>query len=334
MIKRIFTTAIACAAIATAQAGDPYKVQAPMPADADGAMAYIVNFDTGEKFDSTLVADNMAVFKGEMDEPFMARLTVDGARYAQFIMEPGSIAVNGETRTAFGSPLNDKLNELSKELDSYAARYNAATDEAQQMEVIAGYTARIEEIVQENIDNPIGYRLFMEQAYDMEPAELETYLEKNPSLKGYQRVTRLVEMNRRRATTGEGSKFVDFEVGGKRLSDYVGRDGKYLLVDYFASWCGPCKQQIKVLKEIYDQYKGKNLEILGVAVWDEPDDTRRAIAEEQIPWECIIDAGSVPTDLYGISGIPCIMLIAPDGTIVSRDKQSDDLKADVAKYVK
>lgn len=334
MTKRFITAALACAALATAQAGDPYKVQAPMPADADGAMAYIVNFDTGEKFDSTLVADNMAVFKGEMDEPFMARLIVDGGRFAQFIMEPGSIAVNGETRSAFGSPLNDRLREATDDLGKYAAEFRAATDETQQQAIYDRYLARVEELVQANIDNPIGYRLFMEQAYDMEPAELEAYLEKNPSLKKYQRVTKLVEMNHRRATTGEGSHFVDFEVGGKHLSDYVGRDGKYLLVDYFASWCGPCKQQIKVLKEIYDEYKGKNLEILGVAVWDEPDDTRRAIDEEQIPWDCIINAGSVPTDLYGISGIPCIMLIAPDGTIVSRDKQSDDLKADVAKYVK
>lgn len=159
------------------------------------------------------------------------------------------------------------------------------------------------------------------------------FLEANPSFAGYARVAKLVEMNRRRDTTGEGSRFIDFEVDGKHLSDYVGRDGKYLLVDYFASWCRPCKEQIAVIKNIYDKYKDDNFNVLGVAVWDEPDDTRRAIEQEQIPWECIINAGTVPTDIYGISGIPCIMLIAPDGTIVSRDKMGDDLKAVVDKYL-
>ena len=69
-------------------------------------------------------------------------------------------------------------------------------------------------------------------------------------------------------------------------------------------------------------------------MWDEPADTERAIAKEEIPWECIINAQSLPTDLYGIVGIPCIILISPDGTILSRDKQSEELVADIHEYVK
>jgi hypothetical protein len=48
-----------------------------------------------------------------------------------------------------------------------------------------------------------------------------------------------------------------------------------------------------------------------------------------LPWECILNAQTIPTDLYGISGIPCIILFGPDGTILSRDKQDDALRADV-----
>ena len=69
--------------------------------------------------------------------------------------------------------------------------------------------------------------------------------------------------------------------------------------------------------------------MLGVAVWDKVDDTIGAIKQHELPWDCILDAQSVPTDLYGIMGIPCIILFGPDGTILSRDKQDDDLKADV-----
>ena len=85
-----------------------------------------------------------------------------------------------------------------------------------------------------------------------------------------------------------------------------------------------------MLKYLYKEYGPQGLKVLGVAVWDEPANTKKAIETHQIPWECIINAQTIPTDLYGISGIPCIILFAPDGTIVSRDKQDDALRADVA----
>lgn len=136
----------------------------------------------------------------------------------------------------------------------------------------------------------------------------------------------------RKAATSPGKMFTDFEITyeGKtsKLSDYVGK-GKYMLVDFWASWCGPCRREAQVLKEIYNGTSRDQLDILGVAVWDEPENTLEAINDLGLPWNHIINAQTVPTDLYGILGIPCIILFAPDGTIVSRDQQGDDLKAAV-----
>lgn len=334
MIRKISTAVILALGLISAHAADPYKVQAPVPADFDGAMAFIINFDTGEKVDSTLVEGATAVFSGTMDEPFAARMIVDGARYSQFILEPGSIAIDAATRRAFGSPLNDQFGEINRAVSELSSLYARAETDSARQAVVERYDSLCDSLIAENADNPIGYMLFLQQAYDYEPDELVAFLEANPSFRNYKRLQKLVEMNERRAATAEGSQFIDFDINGTKLSDFVGRDGKYLLVDYFASWCGPCKVQIEVLKEIYQKYKDSDkLDILGVAVWDEPDDTRRAIESEQIPWEVIINAQSIPTDLYGISGIPSIMLIAPDGTIVSRDKMSDDLKADVDRFL-
>ena len=136
----------------------------------------------------------------------------------------------------------------------------------------------------------------------------------------------------RQEATAEGKPFTDFEIeyqGTKhRLSDVVGR-GDYVLVDYWASWCGPCIRQTAVIKDLYNELKDKGLKVLGVAVWDEPDATLAAIKKHDLPWECWLNGGNVPTDLYGIMGIPCIILYGPDGTIISRDKQDDELRAAV-----
>ncbi len=109
--------------------------------------------------------------------------------------------------------------------------------------------------------------------------------------------------------------------------------GRYTLVDFWASWCGPCIRETKTIKELYSKYgpEGTNqLDVLGVAVWDEPENTLRAIEQHQLPWEQILNTQNVATDIYGIPAIPCIILFGPDGTILSRDKQDAELKADVA----
>ena len=322
--------ALAAALIGEAQYAEPYKVMVPLAPELNGQNAVLVNFDTGNSIDSVVVADGMALYHGEIDEPMVARILVGGGRSPQFVLESGSIAFSKDGRKAFGSPLNDRLNEISDSLGVYSAAFEEAATDDQKQAVYDAYKSFVDKKMRENVDNPIGYILFLDLAYEMGPKELVDFIDNNPSMGKYERVQKLVESSRKKAATGEGAKYVDFEVDGKKLSEYVGKDGKYLLVDFFASWCGPCLKQLPVLKELYQKY-GDKLNVLGVAVWDEPDASLRAIEQHQLPWPCIINAGTIPTDIYGISGIPCIMLIAPDGTILSRDLQGDDLKEAVAK---
>lgn len=324
------TTAAACLA---AQAADPYKVLVPLGDDFEGAMAYITDFDSGADVDSVLVTDGAALFSGKMDEPFMARIMVDGKRYSQFIMEPGSISFSEKTRRAFGSQLNDQMRAIEDSVSVIGSEFRQAPDSAAREAVYARYMDFLGKQLQANSDNPIGYWLFLDRASALSAEELEADLARYPAMLRYKRVAKLREMNERRAATGVGSKYVDFEVNGEKLSDYAGKDGRYLLVDFWASWCGPCIRQTAVIKDLKAKYADKGLDVLGVAVWDKPEDTRAAIKSHRLDWPCIIDAQTVPTDLYGISGIPCIMLIGPDGTILSRDKQDDELRTDVARYL-
>lgn len=334
MRKTIFT-AIMCMAISglTAIAGN-YNVKVKAHEDTDFSMAYLIDYDTNDTIAVSHVENATVLFTGNIGEPRVVRFNIGDMRFGEFILEDGDIEYDMLARVATGTELNKKNAQLDKNVQEIAERFQSAESDEAQEAIWTEYQLFLDKQLEENKTNPIGYMIFMQKAYEMEPAELIAYVEENPYFKKFRRVNKLIEANRNKMATSEGGKFRDFEIeydGVKhRLSDVVGK-GDYVLVDFWASWCGPCIRQTAVLKDIYNDYKDKGLKILGVAVWDEPQNTLEAIEQHELPWECWINGQSIPTDEYGISGIPCIILFGPDGTILSRDKQSDALKADVAK---
>lgn len=333
----LMSAAVALTACSGAAASEgSYTLTLPLTPDEDDATVFIVNYDNGAKIDSVTVTDGKAVFKGVVSEPVLARLVMDGQRLGTFILEEGELAM--VPQKGISSPMNDRLADMQKELGEIVQQYRALPDDSASVAkgeaLEARYNSIVEKAIAENASNPIGYFFFMNKAYEYSLPELKGALEKYPSFKKYERVGKLLEAAENKARTQPGNKFVDFEVANdstvQRLSDYVGK-GKYVLVDFWASWCGPCIRETKVIKEILEEYGPKGLQVLGVAVWDEPQNTLQAIEKHQLPWPQIINAQTIPTDLYGISGIPCIILFGPDGTIISRDKQDAELKADVAR---
>lgn len=311
-----------------------YTVTANLDEQANGLTAYIINFDNDEKIDSTVVTDGVAQFSGELQAPVMARLIVDGKRAGTFVLEADSITI--ANREINGGELNGKINDYNKAQMEIIEEFRNIPDSLKEAQY-ESFQNRISELgkkaIAENSNTPVGYYIFLQNAGDMSLEEIDAVIAKAPSLGEYKRIANIKQTLVNRDETSVGKKFKDFEVvyndSTYRLSDYVGK-GKYVLVDFWASWCGPCIRQTAVIKEILKEYGPKGLEVLGVAVWDKPEDTLEGIKAHKLPWTNIINAQNIPTDLYGISGIPCIILFSPDGTILSRDKQGDELKMDVA----
>ena len=178
------------------------------------------------------------------------------------------------------------------------------------------------EFAEENLNEAGVYVIRNVLAYTMSTEELITFIDGNEYFKADSTIIKERALWEVQLETAEGKMFKDFEAeyDGKvvKLSDYVGK-GKYVLVDFWASWCGPCRAEIPNLLSVYEKYKGDNFEVLGVATWDAPEDTKTAIEQLGITYPQIMNAQKAGSDAYGINGIPQIILFGPDGTILKRN---------------
>nr|WP_281253975.1 TlpA disulfide reductase family protein [Dysgonomonas massiliensis] len=133
-----------------------------------------------------------------------------------------------------------------------------------------------------------------------------------------------MEAKANKAKTEVGQKFLDFSgVNPKdttqvlKLSDYAGKD-KYVLLDFWASWCGPCRAAMPELKAMNDKYASKGLEVLGIVVSDKLEEHLQAAEALNVTWTQIFDNKNELGTLYGIESIPTLILLDKDGTILAR----------------
>lgn len=323
----------------------PYTVNMTLNDDVagqvEGKTAYIINFDSGEKIDSAIVKDGKLAFAGEVESPLAARVMMEGLRGPHFILEGGDIVIDADD-TASGTALNVESAKIEQKVEQLIEQYQNAAQDTTEAGVVAAaavekaYNAFTDSVMKANLDNPIGYMFLIDKSYELDKAQLEALIKEYPQIGSYQRIGKLLKSMQAKEQTSVGHKYIDFEIKNdstsQKLSDYVGKT-PLTLVDFWASWCGPCIRETQTLKELLSEYGNKGLSVVGVAVWDKPEDTIEAIKTHELPWPVILNSQNVATDLYGIPAIPCIILIDAEGNILSRDKQGDELRADVRQAV-
>jgi len=251
-----------------------------------------------------------------------------GSYNLSFGSTPDKCAIEGSKLNQEMDAFNEKVNALGQEYQEKAmALADDAEDEAEALyENIMGKMKEVcLDAIDKNGDNYIAKLALQNIIYDLPLDELKGILGKcGKFLSEDESIASIISGKEAEDATAEGKKFVDFagktpEGADVKLSDYVGK-GKWVLTDFWASWCGPCMGEIPNIKKIYDTYEGDDFMVLGVAVWDgDNTESAKRMEEKEMKWHQIfVGEDKTPTDSYGILGIPTMILFAPDGTIYKR----------------
>lgn len=354
---KYYVSLLACLASLMTYAQSPYtyRVEGELKDDSfNGKTLHIMRYDDNRNIDSARVENRKFAFEGEAAGHAFCRIDA-GRQFANFILDEGTARVDFSAHKATGTPLNTVFGQMETTLDSIRQGGKAhmeaikkeKPDAAEWMPIWKAYhDAHIRPPMQEvlkryilaNKENGIGECAFRNYSMMCSPEEMDTLLEEAGdwlhSLKTVQRIkARFAALK----NTAVGKPFADLageDTEGKaiRLSDFVGK-GKYVLADMWASWCAPCREEIPNLAEIHRTYKDKGLIVVGIATWDRKERILKAIKELNMTWPQLLDSRQEAMKLYGVDGIPHIILFAPDGTIVARNLRGAEMKLQVAEVM-
>jgi len=335
------------------------------------AKAYLMYRENGKQvFDSAQIFNGTFEFKGKVIVPTEAyiRINHDGVpdnpvikpKYdvIAFFVENKTITITGTDSiakaTVTGSKLNDEnvkvtaqLKPLIAKYDGLNQEYNSQTPEKQKSkEYINELDARAKAIADEvkalkwqyADTHPDSYLSIMLLNSTLKPGfdaiEAEKIFNKLlPEIKQTNLAKNVIRQILETKRTQVGIQATDFtqnDVNGKpvKLSDFK---GKYVLLDFWASWCAPCRRENPNVKEAYAKYKSKGFEVLGVSLDKEEAKAAwlKAIADDKLTWTQVSDLRSWNNEaavLYSVKAIPTNFLIDPQGKIIAKDLRGEELQ--------
>ena len=127
--------------------------------------------------------------------------------------------------------------------------------------------------------------------------------------------------------------FMGLTAKGDTVSLY-GVEAKLKLVDFWASWCAPCRAEMPNVKKVYKKYRGKGLEIIGVSIDKTLDDWTKALQEDKLPWRNIIDPEGKIASYFQVKAIPHTVLLDAENRIIAKDLRGKELENKIAELLK
>lgn len=374
-MKKILLSAMALLPLAVL-AQKPFSINANIKGLKAGDKVYLAyKGDAGNVTDSTIVANGAFAFKGTLTSPTRANLFLNknlmvsrpapGEKVDMLALyiEPSAIKLAAadslKNAVITGSSVNDddkKLKALTKSLadqmQAINVQYNnlSAEEKKAQQEVLGNkYGALQDQMkpIQLNFakSNPKSYISLTTLGQLASDADLAADAEKaftalSPELKASKAGTDLAQLFAAGRKTAIGVMAMDFtqnDVNDKpvKLSDFK---GKYVLLDFWASWCGPCRAENPNVVKAYNDFKDKNFTVLGVSL-DQPgkkDAWLAAIEKDGLTWTHVSDLkywDNEVSKMYGIRGIPANFLIDPTGKIIAKNVRGEELQKKLAEVL-
>jgi len=314
--------------------------------------------------DSTSIKNGKFEFKGLLELPEMCYITIsDTLPYMRIFLENSAITIQADvdslrTPTISGSAIqvnleayNERIKPFDDSLRSSYRKYLKANKEGDQ-EKATKFEQKFDEIsadqkkvslqvVSENSDNVLGpYLVWGTLVYDLRVEELEGLADGfSPEIAQSIYVDQINNHVVTLQKVAIGQVFTDIimedpDGNVKKLSDLK---GKLILVDFWASWCGPCRRENPNVVALYNEYKDKNFEIFGVSFDSDGEKWKKAIEDDGLTWQHVSDLqywNSAAGKLYGVRSIPHTVLIDSEGIIVAKNLRGDDLRKKVEELTK
>ena len=342
MNQRFLPTLILAAAAALVMACSSTP-QCTIKGTVDSDLDYVWLYDMdANPVDSCAVTDGAFTFTTDrsttqvftiMNRDQTARLPlIPDAKEIQVTIADGAAAVTG-------SPLSEELQGLQKWL---MQQFNEANEKAMGFyadgkpeegaavmeEMHKTLADHCKELYLDHLQDPIGIQALGMVMFDLPKEEfLELYgkggdlIKNDASIGGYYETL-----------TASDNTVIQLQPDGSftekegTWDDFIGQ-GKYVLVDFWASWCGPCKEETPFVVKAYNDYKDKGLVVLGIPVQDKTDATKKAMANLGIYYPQLLDPATKLAEKYGVTGIPHLFLFGPDGSIVKDGMRGEETDA-------